>query len=81
MELPVLKIFRSKKLMSMYKLDRSAFKAGSHESASDNRKFWETQSMGERLKAAAYLNSVAWNYPVDNPPKLDRTFFRTKKRN
>ena len=64
----------------MFKLDRTAFMAGSHEAASDNIAYWKAQSMAERLKAAAYLNSVAWNYPVDNPPKLDRTFFCIKKR-
>ena len=29
----------------------------------------------ERLKVAGYLNRVAYNYPEDCPPKLDRTAF------
>ncbi|GAA4042922.1 hypothetical protein GCM10022409_31080 [Hymenobacter glaciei] len=31
--------------------------------------------MVERLRAAQYLNSVAFNFDLDNPPRLDRTAF------
>ncbi|WP_339795184.1 hypothetical protein [uncultured Imperialibacter sp.] len=64
----------------MYKLDRTAFSAGSHKELSDkNREHWKSQSMEERLRAAAYLNSVAWNYPLDTPPKMDRSVFSMRK--
>lgn len=35
--------------------------------------------MEERLRTAAYLNSVAWNYPMDTPPKMDRSVFGMRK--
>lgn len=64
----------------MFKLDRTAFRAGTHEElAAHNQEYWHTKSMEERLRAAAYLNSVAWNYPMDSPPKMDKTYFRSRK--
>jgi len=63
----------------MLKLDRTAFKAGNHESASDNYDFWQQKTINERLQAAFYLNSVAYNFPLSDPPKLDRTVFKMRK--
>lgn len=43
-----------------YRLDRTAFQAGTHEQLAEaEREFWRNQTMLDRLKAAAYLNSVA----------------------
>ena len=61
------------------KLDRTAFKMGSHQQSSDNRDFWAKQPMDERLKAAVYLNSIAYNFDINQPPKMDRTFFLMRK--
>jgi len=64
----------------MYKLDRTAFRAGTHqELAEANKVYWQEKTIEERLQAAAYLNSVAWNYPLDNPPRMDRTVFSMRK--
>ena len=60
----------------MYKLNRTAFKMQTYEQASDNREYWLSKTATERLKAVAYLNSVAYNYPINNPPRLDRTYFK-----
>ena len=27
----------------------------------------------------SYLNSVSFNYPIDNPPKMDKTVFSMRK--
>lgn len=59
----------------MFKLDRTAFKAQTHAQASDKYAYWKTKTLAERLSAAYYLNSVAYNYPINDPPKLDRSFF------
>lgn len=62
-----------------YKLDRTYFKMGSmsvHEPAIN---YWKTKTPEERLAAAFYLNSVAFNFPLNNPPPLDRTFFSMRK--
>jgi hypothetical protein len=31
------------------------------------------------LEAVFYLNSIAYGYDVNNPPKMDRTVFSTRK--
>lgn len=62
--------------MSIFKLDRTAFKAHSMTDASDHAHFYQKKSWQERLRIAAYLNSVAFNYPIDNPPTMDRTKFK-----
>ncbi len=62
--------------MSVYKLDRTAFKAQNAQEASDNATYYKNTNFQERLKIAAYLNSVAFNYPLNNPPTLDRTKFK-----
>lgn len=33
----------------------------------------------DRLKVAAYLNSVAFRYDINNPPRLNRTAFSARK--
>ena len=61
----------------MYKLDRTAFKKQSHEQASDNYEYWLAKTLTERLAASAYLNSIAYNYPLNEPPRMDKTCFKT----
>lgn len=62
------------------KLDRSAFKHQTLQEASYNLEYWKGQSYEKRLEAANYLNSVAYNFDVNNPPRVDRTYFRIRKR-
>ena len=64
--------------MSDYRLDRKAFKPQTLKEAADHVSVYKKMTWQERLKVAAYLNSVAYNYDVNNPPKLDRTKFSTK---
>ena len=64
----------------MYKLNRTAFKMQTNEQASNNCEYWLAKTPAERLKAVAYLNSVAFNYPINNPPRLDRTHFKVRSR-
>lgn len=64
--------------MSDFKLDRKAFKAQTLKEAADHASVYKKMTWQERLKVAAYLNSVAYNYDVNNPPRMDRTKFSTK---
>jgi len=48
--------------------------------ADNNFSYWQTQSLEERLTAANYLNSVAYNFDINDPPKMDRTYFRMRGR-
>ncbi len=67
--------------MSSYKLDRTAFKMQTADEATKSQAaYYKTLSWQERLRIANYLNSVAYNYPENEPPKVDRTAFSTRKR-
>jgi len=65
--------------MSSFRLDRSAFKAQTAEEAADHTAYYAKLSWQERLAIASYLNSIAYDYPLHTPPKLDRTKFRAGK--
>ncbi len=67
--------------MCACKLDRTAFKAQTAEEATRSQAaYYKTLTWQERLRIANYLNSVAYNYPEDQPPKLDRTVFSMRGR-
>jgi hypothetical protein len=66
--------------MATYRLDRTAFKAHTVNEAADHASYYKDLTFVERLKVAAYLISVAFNYPADCPPKLDRTAFSARSR-
>jgi excinuclease UvrABC helicase subunit UvrB len=40
-----------------------------------------TPKTKERLIIAKHLTAVAYNYPVNNPPKMDKTFFEIHQHN
>lgn len=62
--------------MSSYRLDRTAFKAQTAEQATkDDAAYSKALTWQERLKITNYLNSVAYNYPENEPPRLDKTIF------
>ncbi|RZJ87243.1 MAG: hypothetical protein EOO60_12405, partial [Hymenobacter sp.] len=55
-----------------FRLDRTAHNAGTHEQATHYHASQQPITLDERLSVAAYLNSVAYCYDLDNPPRLDR---------
>ena len=65
--------------MTKYRLDKTQFKAQSFEQADDNRAYWLQKDVKERVKAAWYLISCAYGFDLDNPPRLDKTVFSTRK--
>ena len=64
--------------MDRFKLDRTAFKGQTQQEASNHAAIYKNLSWQERLKIAEYLNSVAYNYDINNPPRMDRTKFSVK---
>jgi hypothetical protein len=66
--------------MAEYKLDRNSFKMQKAEEAGQNFGYWKQKTYLDRLNAACYLNSVAFNYDLNNPPKLERSYFLMRKR-
>jgi hypothetical protein len=67
--------------MSAFRLNRAVFRAQTAEEAANHSSYYRRLSWQERLKVAAYLNSIAFNYPESNPPKLDKNIFKAVARN
>ncbi len=61
-----------------FKLDRTAFSAHAHKEE-EKSKVYKSKSYRERLEIAFYLNSIAYNFDRNDPPKMDRTAFSTRK--
>jgi hypothetical protein len=66
--------------MGSYRLDRTAFKAQTAEKAADHATYYKTLTWQERLRIANYLNSIAYNYPENEPPCMDKTVFKMRSR-
>ncbi|CAM3584980.1 hypothetical protein [Sphingobacterium prati] len=66
--------------MKAFRLDRSAFKAQTAEEAANHSPYYARLSWQQRLEIALYLNSVAYNFPLENPPKMDRSKFKVSSR-
>jgi hypothetical protein len=67
--------------MSSHRLDRTAFKAQTAEEATKSQAaYYRSLTWQERLRIANYLNSMAYNYPENEPPRVDRTAFKIRKR-
>lgn len=64
--------------MEKIRLDRTLFKAQTLEDADKHSDYYKKLSWQERLEVAAYLNSVAYNYDLNNPPCMDKTQFSVK---
>jgi hypothetical protein len=64
--------------MNSFRLDRTAFKAHTKKDAAKHSSEYKKLSWQDRLKVAAYLNSVAYNFDLNNPPRMDRTKFSAK---
>jgi len=66
--------------MSIYRLDRTKFNAGTKQE--QNRRdqlHWSQASIDERFRASWYLTLMAYGLDPDNPPRLDRTAFSMRK--
>ena len=67
--------------MSSYPLDPTAFKAQTAVDAPKSQAaYYKTLTWQKRLRIANYLNSVAYGYPEDDSPKLDKTAFFVRSR-
>lgn len=66
--------------MQTDRLDKKAFKHQTLKEAAHNPEYWKKQSYAKRLEAANYLNSVAYNFDINNPPRMDKTYFKIRIR-
>ena len=63
----------------MFKLDRTSGTGHTHEKSEKHSDYWKTKTVDERLEALMYLNSIAFGFDVNNPPRIDKTYFRVRK--
>lgn len=63
-----------------YKLDRTVFEARNASEQVNYSKENQKLSWQERMRIHHYLNSIAYGYDLNNPPRMDKTFFQIKKR-
>ncbi|WP_020535837.1 hypothetical protein [Lewinella cohaerens] len=52
-----------------FRLDRTKFKMQTFNEASHQLSYWQTKTPVERLQAAYFLISQAYNFDLNNPPK------------
>lgn len=57
------------------KMDKTVFSAFKKSEEPSDHEFWKSKTIAERLNAAAYLNSIAYGYNINTPPKMDRSVF------
>jgi hypothetical protein len=60
------------------KLDKTYFKAYHFNSQEKEIANYKNLEWKEIMKIFNYLNSVAFNYPLGKPPKMDKTVFHTR---
>ena len=63
-----------------FRIDRTAFEARNASELVNYWKAYQNTTWQERLRIHQYLNSIAYGYDLDNPPRMDETIFQIKKR-
>lgn len=63
-----------------YRLDRTAFIARNASEQVNYGKEHQNLTWQERMRIHQYLNSIAYGYDLNNPPKMDKTVFQIKTR-
>ncbi len=67
--------------MSEYKFDRTKFKMQTFEEADQSAVFDKNVSYSERLGQAYFLISQAYGFSMSDQPRLDKSFFSSRKSN
>ena len=62
-----------------FRLDRTKFAALTFEEADKEINDYSEYTWQERLEIAYHLNSIAFNFPKDNPPRIDKSVFEARK--
>jgi hypothetical protein len=65
--------------MKEYRLDKTVFKAQTFEEADMANVYGPEVSFAERFRRAYYLISHAYRFSREDPPKLDRTIYSSRK--
>ena len=65
--------FKIMSLLNEIRLDKSAITFGTLKDEGDNRAFWHSKSMEERLEALEFMRQIAYGYDPDTS-RLQRVF-------
>jgi hypothetical protein len=63
-----------------YRMDKNYFKKQTLQEADHNENYWKDKSVEERLSAAWYLICHAYNISYTDPPRMDKNYFKIRKR-
>ena len=63
------------------RLDRTAFAALSFEDANKSISQFHEHTWKERLLIANRLTAIAYNFPLNDPPRMDKTHFEIHQHN
>ena len=74
----ILKTFKYYLFLLMPKLDRSYGTSGNIFEQKKESAHYKNSSLYDIAIVFAYLNSVAFNYDISSPPKMDKTIFSTR---
>jgi len=61
-------------------LDKNYFKKQTVQEADHNEKYWKEKSVEERLSAVWYLICQVYQISYEQPPQMNKYFFRKRKR-
>lgn len=67
--------------MSEYRFDRSAFRMMTFNEADKANVYDKNIPYAERLRQAYFLISKAYGFSMTDQPKLDRSYFSSRKQN
>ena len=62
-----------------YRMDKTAFRIRTFEEADNAARDYSVFPVMERLRIAWHLTSIAYQFDIDNPPRMDKSYFRIKK--
>ncbi len=62
-----------------FRLDKSAFKRGTHKDAGNDRAYWLSKSPEERFEAAWYLISHVYGFEPQKAPSMEKKLFSTHR--
>lgn len=61
------------------RLDRNSFKTYNFNTQSNEAANYKNYTLTQRIEVFNYLQSVAYNFELNNYPKMDKTIFSSRK--
>jgi len=66
-------------IFKKYRMDKTAFSIHTFEEADNAMRDYSNHTFRERLHIYWHLTSIAYKFDLNNPPKMDKTFFGMRK--